>query len=72
MRLLCEKLSVSRENTVAFGDSVNDIEMLAYAGKGVVMHSAPAALDRYATLRADVDFGGVAFGIEKIFFGESK
>ena len=72
MRFLGEKLGIPRENTVAFGDSVNDTEMLAYAGKSVIMHSAPASLDRYATLRADADFGGVALGIEKIFFGESK
>ena len=72
MRFLGEKLGIPRENTVAFGDSVNDTEMLAYAGKSVIMHSAPASLDRYATLRAAADFGGVALGIEKIFFGESK
>ena len=72
MRLLGERLGVTRENIVAFGDSVNDTEMLAYAGKSVIMHSAPAALDRYATVRVDKDFGGVALGIERIFFGENK
>ncbi len=72
MRLLSEKLSVPRERLIAFGDSVNDVEMLRYAGVGVIMHSAPALLDQYAALRVDADFGGVALGVEKIFFGESK
>lgn len=72
MRLLGEKLGVPRERMVAFGDSVNDVEMIDYAGVGVIMHSAPTLLDQYAALRVDKDFGGVALGIEKIFFGESK
>ena len=57
---------------VAFGDSVNDIEMLKFAGKGVIMHSATAKLDEYAYLRTELDEGGVTEGIEKIFFGENK
>lgn len=67
MQLLCERIGVPRARTVAFGDSVNDTEMLAFAGKGVVMPEAPAALEAHATLRATV-----AEGIAKIFFGENK
>ncbi|MBQ4556448.1 MAG: HAD family phosphatase [Clostridia bacterium] len=70
MNLLCEKLGVPRERTVAFGDSVNDIEMLKFAGKGVIMKSAPAMLDEYSVIRTDSDHEGVAEGIERIFFGE--
>ena len=69
MKLLCDKLGVKKENTVAFGDSVNDVEMLKFADKSVIMKSAPAALDEYACLRTTLDDGGVAEGIEKIFFG---
>ena len=72
MKLLCDKLGVKKENTAAFGDSVNDIEMLKFAGKSVIMKSAPASLDAYATLRTTLDEGGVSEGIEKIFFGENK
>ena len=72
MKLLCDKLGVKYENTAAFGDSVNDVEMLKFAGKSVIMKSAPAALDEYAILRTSLDDGGVAEGIEKIFFGEDK
>ena len=71
MKMLCDRLRVPYSNTVAFGDSVNDTEMLRFAGKGVVMHSAPAKLDEFACLRTELDKGGVAEGIEKIFFGEN-
>ncbi|MBQ6893114.1 MAG: HAD family phosphatase, partial [Clostridia bacterium] len=32
MKMLCDKLKVSYENTVAFGDSVNETEMLKFSG----------------------------------------
>ena len=70
MALLCEKLGVPRERTAAFGDSENDIEMLDYAAKSVIMHHAPASLDAYAVLRTDGDEDGVAEGIEKLFYGD--
>lgn len=72
MKLLGKKFNVPRERIVAFGDSVNDNEMLRYAGKSVVMKSAPAAYDEFVTYRADSDFEGVADGINKLFFGEQK
>ena len=67
MRMLCEKTGVPQARTVAFGDSVNDIEMLDFAAKGVIMPEAPAPLEAHASLRATV-----AEGIEQIFFGEDK
>ena len=67
MKLLCEKSGVPQARTAAFGDSVNDIEMLKFAAKRVIMPEATAALDEYADLRATV-----ADGIAKIFFGEEK
>ena len=72
MKLLADKLGVPQRNIVAFGDSVNDVEMIEYAGVGVIMHSAPAVLDPYAALRVDADMGGVSLGIQKIFFGEDR
>lgn len=67
MRMLCEKTGVPKARTVAFGDSVNDIEMLDFAAKGVIMPEAPATLEAHAHFRATV-----AEGIEQIFFGEDK
>lgn len=72
MALLCERLGIPRARTVAFGDSENDIEMLDYATKGVIMHHAPHCLDVYATLRTVSDEDGVAEGICKLFYGEES
>lgn len=37
IRRVCEMLGISRENTIAVGDSINDVDMLRYAGIGIVM-----------------------------------
>lgn len=34
---VCERLGADRSETFAFGDSANDLEMLDYAGTGIVM-----------------------------------
>ena len=34
---VCEYLGIPRENTYAFGDSVNDLEMIAYVSHGIAM-----------------------------------
>ena len=40
IRKLLEKLGIPRENSYAFGDGRNDIEMLEYVGTGVAMDNA--------------------------------
>ncbi len=40
MEIIVEKLQGTRENTWAFGDGINDIEMIQYAGHGVAMGNA--------------------------------
>lgn len=43
---ILEKLGINREDTVAFGDGMNDLEMLSYVGLGIAMgNSAPEILD---------------------------
>lgn len=37
---ICSRLGIAREDTYAFGDSVNDLEMLQYAGCGIAMGNA--------------------------------
>lgn len=37
IRFVCEKLGIAHENTYAFGDSVNDVEMLKYVAHGIAM-----------------------------------
>lgn len=52
MQQLMELLGISREDTIAFGDSMNDYEMIQFAGIGVAMGNAAerlkAAADRVA------------------------
>ena len=65
---LAEKLGLSREQTMAFGDGLNDLTMIKAAGVGVAManghHDVKAAADR-TTLSCDED--GVALVIEELF-----
>jgi len=61
------ELGVLREEVMAVGDNLNDLEMLHYAGTGVVMKNAEASLQEieglYATSTNDED--GVARAIER-------
>lgn len=37
IQVICEKLGLPHENTYAFGDSVNDLDMLKYVAHGIAM-----------------------------------
>ncbi len=73
-----EKLAILNglkpENVMTMGDNFNDIEMLEYAGTGVVMGNAdPGLLERgefYTTVSNDE--GGVAVAIERFILNEDK
>lgn len=41
MRRVLEETGISREDSIAFGDSRNDIAMLRYAGLGIAMGNSP-------------------------------
>lgn len=45
---LCEYLDIPIENTVAFGDSMNDLEMIQAAGLGICMGNGSKALKKIA------------------------
>ena len=47
---LCDYLHIAQEDTIAFGDSMNDLEMLQAAGLGVCMENGSPALKRAARL----------------------
>ncbi len=61
------ELGVLREAVMAVGDNLNDLEMLHYAGTGVVMANAETSLHEidgfYATGTNDED--GVAMAVER-------
>ncbi|HUR97431.1 MAG TPA: HAD hydrolase family protein, partial [Pyrinomonadaceae bacterium] len=62
------------ENVMAMGDNFNDVEMLEFAGTGVVMGNAdPSLLERgefYTTVTNDEN--GVAAAIERFILREEK
>ena len=66
---LAEQLGVPREETMAFGDDLNDLSMLRAAGIGVAMGNAgeeiKAAADR---VTASCDENGVAAALEELLF----
>ena len=64
---LCTRLDVNPARTVAVGDSWNDIDMLAWAGTGVAMGSAPRAVTNVADAMTDATPGdGVAEVIDAV------
>ncbi|MCM3340429.1 Cof-type HAD-IIB family hydrolase [Paenibacillus sp. MER TA 81-3] len=50
IRKLLERTGMSQEHCYAFGDGVNDIEMLQFAGTGVAMGNASQEVKRHADL----------------------
>ena len=61
-----EYLNIPIENTYAFGDGQNDIEMLSVVGCGIAMGNASDEVKKYAKQVTDsVQNDGVAIGIEK-------
>jgi Cof subfamily protein (haloacid dehalogenase superfamily) len=64
---LLEKLGIAPDEAVAFGDGLNDIEMLSLVGMGVAMGSARDEVKQAAnmvTLSAEED--GVRYGLERL------
>lgn len=61
------ELGVAREDIMAIGDNYNDLEMLLFAGTGVVMANAPLSLREIAGLHptASNREDGVALAIEQ-------
>ena len=60
IKRLIQELGISRENTYAFGDSMNDYEMLKYVEYGVAMGNADEEFKKqmkYVT--EDYDKGGI-------------
>ncbi|PCE15060.1 hydrolase [Microbacterium sp. SZ1] len=64
---LCEHLGIDRSDVVAFGDALNDIEMLHWAGRGVAMANALNAVkDAADETTASHDDDGVALVVERM------
>ncbi|OZB83405.1 MAG: hydrolase [Microbacterium sp. 14-71-5] len=67
---LCDRLGIDRSEVLAFGDALNDVEMLRWAGRGVAMANAEpealAAADEFAPSNAE---DGVAIVLERVLAG---
>jgi len=67
LQMLAARLKIPRESILAFGDSANDVEMLAYAGTGVAMgNAAPEIKAGAARVAPTCDEDGVASVIEEM------
>lgn len=67
MRLVLDALQIDRQDSIAFGDSMNDYDMIQYAGIGVAMGNAvepvKVAADR---VTLPFDQGGVAQALREM------
>lgn len=73
VRLLCEKLGISAENVMAFGDQTNDLPMLSAAGWPIAMENGENLVKAAARIIApDHNQGGVGQVLQKYVLGGMK
>ena len=67
---VAQDLGIERDEIVAVGDSLNDLEMLKFAGLGVAMGNSEAAVKEAADeITATNEEDGVAKAIQRFLFG---
>lgn len=67
---LCALVGIGQEHAVAFGDGINDHEMLAWAGLGVAMGNARPETKALANeVTASNDEDGIALVVERLLAG---
>jgi len=70
LSLVAQRLGIRREEIMAIGDSYNDQQMLAYAGLGVAIKSAPPEVQAAAAYVPQAEgVEGVAEAIERFVLG---
>lgn len=68
MEVVCRHFGIRQEETLAFGDGGNDIEMLRWAGIGVAMGNAEQVVKDHADLvTASVDDEGIEKTVNELF-----
>ncbi|MCM1217014.1 MAG: Cof-type HAD-IIB family hydrolase [Lachnospiraceae bacterium] len=73
LKILCEKLCISLNETVAFGDSLNDLDIIQAAGLSVAMKNAMTEITDVADYVTDTnDACGVAAFIERLLDIKSR
>ncbi len=64
---LLEYLELTPEQAIAFGDELNDVEMLSYVGMGIAMGNANKKLLPYSkAVTSHVDKSGIYKGLKKL------
>jgi Cof subfamily protein (haloacid dehalogenase superfamily) len=67
IKQLVKRLNINRENIYAFGDGLNDLEMIDFVGTGVAMGNAVGSLKEIADyITKPVDEDGILYGIEQL------
>ncbi|RBW69256.1 Cof-type HAD-IIB family hydrolase [Bacillus taeanensis] len=62
---MLERIDVKKENVYAFGDGLNDIEMLQFVGQGIAMGNAAKVVQEAADLvTKDVKEEGIPYGLK--------
>jgi Cof subfamily protein (haloacid dehalogenase superfamily) len=70
VKLLAEKLGITREEVICIGDGENDLSMIEYAGCGVAMANAVSVVKEVAQFQTlSNNENGVAYAIEKLVLG---
>jgi len=65
IRWICDYLNIAHKNTYAFGDSVNDLDMLAYVQNGVAMgNAADCAKEAADYVTAGLHEDGIFLGLK--------
>ena len=61
MEVILKHYGIAREDSYAFGDSMNDLAMIRYAGNSIIMEKHAKGLEPYATfITKDVEDDGIA------------
>ncbi|MFO6495256.1 MULTISPECIES: Cof-type HAD-IIB family hydrolase [Bacillus] len=67
IKKVIEKLPFARKDTYAFGDGLNDLKMIEFAGTGVAMGNAVEELKKIADfVTKPVDEDGIAYAVEAL------
>lgn len=68
VHMLCSRMGISPEETIAFGDGLNDVDMLLAVGRGYAMANAPEEVRKLAPyLAPDHDREGLLAVLRELF-----
>lgn len=67
IEVMLKHLNLSPEDAVAFGDGLNDKEMLSYVGMGIAMGNAHEELKPFAKFTTKhINDGGIRYGLQEL------